>query len=149
MPTNLDTNKNSNDLTKKLWEKHQSDEYTKVDNYKEAVCLGCMKVDVAAATIADICGDCAGKKGREPLLAKVTEKHYGLCFFCGEYKFKIEQVNGRFCQTCHRRIANVTRDYNKKGGMFKVDPFWVNMRKKHGKDWAKIMSSGETKSYRK
>ena len=30
-------------MTKKLWEKHQGDEFTKVSNYKEAVCLGCME----------------------------------------------------------------------------------------------------------
>ena len=49
-------------MTKKLWERHQADEFTAVNEYKEGVCLGCMKVDRAAATIADICGDCAGKK---------------------------------------------------------------------------------------
>ena len=69
MPTNLNTNKNANDLTKKLWEKHQKDEYTHVDNYKEAICINCFKRDASAATIADICGDCAGIRGREPLLA--------------------------------------------------------------------------------
>ena len=96
MPTELDTNKNTNDLTKKLWEKHQSDEYTHVDHYKEAVCINCFKKDASAATIADICGDCAGKRGREPLLAKVSEKMYGLCFFCGKHKLHIEQINARF-----------------------------------------------------
>ena len=143
MPTEVETNENANDMTKKLWEKHQSDEYTKINNYKEGVCLGCMKVDVAAATIADICGDCAGKKGREPLLAKVCDKYYGLCFFCNSYKFNIEQVNGRFCSTCHRRIANITKEYNKKGGFMKVDPFWVSMRKKHGKEWKNILSGNK------
>jgi len=64
---------------------------------------------------------------------------YGLCFFCGHYKFQIEQINARFCNTCHRRIANVTKEYNKKGGMLGADPFWQKMRKKHGKDWKIIM----------
>ena len=117
MATELDTNKNANDLTKKLWEKHQADEYTHVDNYKEAVCINCFKRDATSATIADICGDCAGKRGRE-----------------------VEQINARFCRSCHRRIANVTKEYNKKGGLFGADPFWVKMRKKHGKDWMHIMS---------
>ena len=142
MPTNLNTNKNANDLTKKLWEKHQADEFTHVDHYKEAVCINCFKKDASSATIADICGDCAGKRGREPLLATVSQKVYGLCFFCGYYKFNIEQINGRFCRSCHRRIANVTKEYNKKGGMFKADPFWIKMRKKLGKDWMKLMSDG-------
>lgn len=67
---------------------------------------------------------------------------YGMCYFCGEYKFNIEQVNGRFCSTCHRRIADRTKAYNKKGGMFKADPFWINMRKKLGKDWMTLMRDG-------
>ena len=54
MPTNLNTNKNANDLTKKLWEKHQADEFTHVDHYKEAVCINCFKKDASSATIADI-----------------------------------------------------------------------------------------------
>jgi hypothetical protein len=148
MPTELNTNANANDMTKKLWEVHQKDEYTRVSNYKEAVCLGCLKKDVAAATIADICEDCASKKGREPLLATVTTKLYGLCFFCAHYKFGIEQVNGRFCKTCHDRIARVTKEYNKKGGMMYTDPYWIAMRKKHGKDWKQIMSSGSS-NYRR
>jgi hypothetical protein len=139
MPTELDTNKDANDLTKKLWEKHQADEYTRVDNYKEAICINCFKRDATSATIADICGDCASKRGREPLLATITHKMYGLCFFCGKHKFKVEQINARFCRSCHRRIANVTKEYNKKGGLFGADPFWIKMRKKHGKDWMHIM----------
>ena len=31
LPTELDTNKNANDHTKKLWEKHQKNEYTRVN----------------------------------------------------------------------------------------------------------------------
>ena len=142
MATKLDNNSNTNDLTKKLWDVHQKDEYTHVSNYKEAVCLGCFKKDVGAATIVDICGDCAGKRGREPLLAKIMDKMYGMCYFCGEYKFNIEQVNGRFCHTCHRRIADRTKAYNKKGGMFNADPFWINMKKKLGKDWRLLMTDG-------
>lgn len=140
MATKLDNNSQSNDLTKKLWENHQADEYTRVDNYKEAICINCFKRDAAAATLVDICGDCAGKRGREPLLAKVVDKMYGLCFFCGDHKFHIEQINGRLCRTCHKRVAKVTKEYNKKGGMFGADPFWQRMRKKHGKDWKIIMS---------
>ena len=111
------------------------------DSYKEAICLNCFKKDAAAATIADICGECAGKRGREPLLVKITDKMYGLCFFCGKHKFGIEQINARFCRGCHRRIANVTKEYNKKGGMFNADPFWLSMRKKLGKDWKALMSN--------
>tara|TARA_Y100000310_G_scaffold169645_1_gene169865 strand:+ start:1004 stop:1444 length:441 start_codon:yes stop_codon:yes gene_type:complete len=129
------------DIGKKLWERHQADEYTHVNNYKEAICINCFTKDATSATIADICGECAGKRGREPLLATITQKLYGLCFFCGHYKFEIEQINARFCRGCHRKIANVTKEYNKKGGPMGMDPFWLSMRKKHGKDWKQIMSN--------
>jgi len=128
------------DIGKKLWDKHQADEYTHVDNYKEALCINCFSKDATSATIADICGECAGKRGREPLLATIQQKMYGLCFFCGKYQFNIEQINARFCRKCHRGIANVTKEYNKKGGMMGADPFWIAMRKKHGKDWKVIMN---------
>ena len=142
MATKLDTNADANDLTKKLWEKHQSDEFTKVDNYKEAVCINCFKRDASLATIVDICGDCAGKRGREPLLAKIKDNYYGYCFFCNKYKFHVEQINARFCNSCHRRIANNLKDFNKKGGMYGAYPFWQKMKKRHGKDWQIIMSQG-------
>jgi hypothetical protein len=70
---NVDT---GSDIGKKLWERHQADEYTHVDNYKEAICINCFKRDATSATIADICGDCGGKRGREPLLATVSQKMY-------------------------------------------------------------------------
>ena len=90
--TKLNVDTGGLDIGNKLWAKHQADEYTHVDNYKEAICINCFKRDATAATIVDICGDCAGKRGREPLLAKITDKMYGLCYFCGEYKFHIEQI---------------------------------------------------------
>ena len=34
------------------------------------------------------------------------------------------------------------KDYNKKGGMFNVDPFWVKQRKRNGKDWRIIFGQG-------
>ena len=139
MATKLNVDPGS-DIGKKLWERHQDDEYTHVNNYKEAICINCFTKDATSATIADICGECAGKRGREPLLATITQKLYGLCFFCGHYKFEIEQINARFCRSCHRKIANVTKEYNKKGGPVGMDPFWIAMRKKMGKDWKIIMS---------
>ena len=141
MATKLNVDDGGLAIGKKLWKTHQENEYTHVDNYKEAICLNCFKKDAAAATIADIYGECAGKRGREPLLVKITDKMYGLCFFCGKHKFGIEQINARFCRGCHRRIANVTKEYNKKGGMFNVDPFWLAMKQKLGKDWKALMSN--------
>ena len=59
MATKLNVDDGGTDHGKKLWEKHQADEYTRVDHYKEAICINCFKRDASAATIADICGDCA------------------------------------------------------------------------------------------
>ena len=138
MATKLNVDPGS-DIGKKLWDRHKANEYTHVNNYNEAICINCFTKDATSATIADICGECAGKRGREPLLATITQKMYCLCIFCGKYQFNIEQINARFCRGCHRKIANVTKEYNKKGGPLGMDPFWIAMRKKHGKDWKVIM----------
>jgi hypothetical protein len=63
MATKLNVDTGGLDIGKKLWEKHQADEYTRVDNYKEAICINCFKKDATSATVADICGECAGKRG--------------------------------------------------------------------------------------
>jgi hypothetical protein len=139
LATKLNVDTGGKYVGKKLWENHQANEYTRVNNYKEGVCLNCLKVDAVAATIVTICGECAGKRGREPLLAKVSDKMYGLCYFCSEHKFHIEEINGRFCHPCHRRIADVTKEYNKKGGLY-GNPFWSRMKKKNGKDWKHIFN---------
>ena len=125
----------------KIVDIHQKNEYTKVNNYKEGMCFGCFGNGIpVGAGVNDICGDCAGKKGRETILVPIKEVVYGMCHFCGVYKHGMEQVNVRLCEKCHRKVANVMKSYNAKGGMFEVDPFWKNMRRKHGKDWQIIMS---------
>ena len=40
---------------------------------------------------------------------------------------------------CHRKIADVTKAYNKAGGTFS-NPFWTAMKKKNGKDWKEIFT---------
>ncbi len=67
MATKLDLNAGSTSMGKKIVEIHQDNEYTHVNNYKEGLCFGCFGSNVVGALVADICGDCAGKKGREPL----------------------------------------------------------------------------------
>ena len=139
MATKLNVDTGGLSIGKKLWDRHQADEFTHVDNYKEAICLNCFSKDATSATIVDICGECAGKRGREPLLAKIADKMYGFCYFCGKHKFNIEQINARFCRKCHRNIANHTKQYNKDGGLMS-NPFWKSMRKKNGKDWKDIFT---------
>jgi len=64
LATKLNVDPGGLGVGKKLWEKHQKDEYTHVDNYKEAICINCCKKDATSATIVDICGECGGKRGR-------------------------------------------------------------------------------------
>ena len=139
---------NSNDAQKRLWKQHQANEYLHVNDDNEAVCFGCFTKAACNATLVDICGDCAGKKGREALLAVVAPKYYGLCYFCNSYKFNMEQINARLCGKCHRRVADITKEYNKSGGQFGHDPFWKHMRKKHGKEWKKILTGEDVKKVR-
>ena len=120
---------------KKLWQKHQENEYTKVDNYKEGQCFLCFKRKDVSAMVIDICADCANKKGPETVLTLITEKFYGMCFFCGLYKFKIENLNVRICRSCFGRMRKHLKAYNKAGGPYGADPFHKHLRRKWGKDW--------------
>ena len=43
MATKLNVDTGGQDIGKKLWEKHQKDEYTHVNHYKEAICINCFK----------------------------------------------------------------------------------------------------------
>lgn len=142
MATKLNLNSGGTTIGNKIIDIHQNNEYTKVNNYKEGMCFGCFGNNVVAALVSDICGDCAGKKGRETILVPIKGVYYGLCHFCGKYKFNMEQINCRLCHNCHRKVANIMKDYNKKGGMYGADPFWVSQRRRHGKDWKEIFSNG-------
>ena len=73
MATKLNVNTGGEDIGKKLWEKHQKDEYTHVNHYKEAICINCFKKDASAATIVMICGDCAGKRGQKEAIQVVYD----------------------------------------------------------------------------
>ena len=138
---------NSSDAQKRLWKSHQSNEYLHVTDDNEAVCFGCFSRTACNATLIDIYGDCASKKGREALLAVVCPKYYGLCYMCNSYKFNMEQINCRLCMKCHRRDANITRQYNKDGGQDST-PFYKSMRRKHGKDWRLIMTGESIRKVR-
>jgi len=142
MATKLNINDGGTHIGKKIWQIHQRNEYTKVNNYKEGMCFNCFSTNAVAAVVSDVCGECAGKRGRETILVPIKQVPYGMCHFCGLYKFNMEQINCRLCHRCHRRVADHMKAYNKKGGMFGADPFWVNQRKKNGKDWKTIFQNG-------
>ena len=148
MATKLDVNTGNTDLGKKIWDIHQNNEYTKVNNYKEGMCYNCFENNAVAALVLDICGDCAGKRGRETILVPIKQVYYGMCYFCGDYKFNLEQINGRLCTKCHKRCATHIKEYNKKGGQFGADPFWKSVKRRHGQDWKLIMND-PSQSYRR
>lgn len=145
-----DTEQN-NIFYKKLMESHQNNEYLRVNNYKEALCYVCMKKDVATATLVDICLDCKSKRGQEVLLAQVTYKYSGLCFFCGQYKFHLSQINCRLCMSCNARVRKILTAYNMGGGNEGTNPFYKWLKHKHGKDWKILFSdpNGKLKWTRK
>lgn len=132
---------------KKLWEEHQKNEYLSVNKYKEAICYGCFKRDIATATLVDICSDCEAKRGKEALLARVCPKFNGMCFFCGEYKWDIWQINCRLClNRCNYKVRQILKNYNMKGGNTGVNPFWQHIRKKMGKDAPILFGGVKTKN---
>jgi len=145
MPTKLPVYGENNTATKKLWEVHQKNEYTRVNNYKEGLCYDCFSNRAVGATIVDVCTKCMEKRGTETILAVVKMNHYGLCLFCDSYQFSVFQINVRICQKCFYRIRNIIHNL-KKIGTDKKDPFWQKMRKKQGKDY-NILFSPEIKKF--
>ena len=124
---------------KKLWERHQKNEYKRVNQYKEGYCFNCFSNKAVAATIVTMCEKCFDKRGAETILAKITDRAYGMCFFCGKYDFKTMQYNVRLCHKCFRRVADILKAWNLKGGMFGNDPFWKAMQRRSGQDWKALM----------
>jgi len=141
MATKLPVNVGS-DIGAKLWKLHQDNEYTRVNQHKEGLCFVCFSNKAVSATIADICNRCFEKRGAEALLVKAADKFYGMCYFCGVYKFGISQINMRLCQTCFAVVRKHLKNYNLKGGPHGVDPFWLKQRRLLGKDWKILFSDG-------
>ena len=132
-------------LARKILEGRQANDYTKVDTRQEGICYACFRKDWVSGTLIDVCFPCAAKKGMEPILAIVHKKPYGFCYIHGgysvlEYKNNIAQINVRVCQKCQRRIGKAHREL-RRAGTDKVDPFWLSMRRKLGKDF-KMLGRG-------
>jgi len=130
------------DIGKKLLEERQANEYTNVDKHQEGICYLCFKKDYVSATIIDICYKCASKKGMEPILAIVKRVEYGYCYDHGGYcdlvyKHNLAQVNVRLCLKCTQHVAKQHK-LLRKAGTHKIDPFWLSMRRKQGKDYMRL-----------
>lgn len=140
MATKLPVNHGGTHIGRKIWDLHQKNEYTRVNNYKEALCFRCFKKDVAAAMVVDMCEKCSLKCGVEAKLVVAGMSAYGMCYMCGVYQFNIAKINARFCRTCFDVIRKRLKTYNKGGGPYHVDPFWKSVRRKLGKDWQILFS---------
>lgn len=130
------------DAGKKLLEARQANEFTNVNKSQEGVCYMCFKKDYVSATIIDVCYRCASKKGMEPILAIVKRFPWGYCYVHGgypvlEYPNNVAQLNVRLCKKCTEHVADQHKNLRKKG-VHKVDPFWLHLRKKEGKDYRNI-----------
>ena len=138
MATKLPVNVGS-EAGDRIWKKHQADEFKRVNEYKEGVCFNCFKNKALGAGLVDICHTCSEKRGPETVLAFVSQKFYGMCYFCGKYDNEINHLNVRLCQRCNEGVAKIIKSYNDKGGFYGSDPFWLSMRQKHGKDWLHVL----------
>jgi len=141
MATKLNTNERANFATKKLWGVHQKNEQTRVNNYKEGICFFCFKNRAVSASLSELCERCTKKGGTEAILAVLPPKFYAMCHMCGEYKFKINVLNIRGCETCNYRIRQSFKNLRKKG-VYGSDPFFKSLRRKNGKDWKLLFSNG-------
>lgn len=121
----------------------QANEYTKVNHYGESFCWACAKNgDTCIPTLVDCCLKCMKKRGKEGLMATVTNKGYGFCFFCNSYTWTLWQINVRLCRSCNGRVREYLKAFNRAGGMFGVDPFWKWIQKNNQKDYDILRSNG-------
>ena len=136
-----------NDQTKKLRERVQKDEHTKINNYSEGYCYGCSKNDKILSTLIYMCGECMEKRGAEGLMCLITRKHnWELCDKCEQWKFdEIWQINASFCDRCMRRIHLIHKNYRKGGGRAKLAPDERKKRIIYGKDVNYLIGNGITR----
>lgn len=146
----IERDSKTNPLQLKLREKIQSDEYTRINKYSEAICWGCMKRDQVISSLWDACGKCIEKRGIEAIMAKTkTKPTEELCDFCGTWQGGnkgnfVSQINISLCRSCQEKVHSLHRQYQKDGGREKLSPYYRYLVKKHGQDWREIMMDGIT-----
>lgn len=130
---------------KKLRKLQQSKEETNIhDRRQEGYCYGCSKIEFVSATLVDICLECAKKRDSKMILVINKKNPYGYCFFCSKYTFYVAQINARFCLKCTQKIRDAHKWLRQNGGMQNIDPFWIHIKKKFGKDWQYQMNNPDT-----
>lgn len=129
---------NNNDASKKLWEKHQQDEYQRINKFREGLCYGCEQKNLVGARMIDVCKACLKKHSPDIVLTVLSSKIYGWCMLCSRYTWDVGHINVRMCSKCNGRIARNATAHNSSGGKLANDPFWQKIRKKYGKDYKEI-----------
>ncbi len=148
-----DRKSKENDATKKIRERVQDDEQTKINTYSEGYCYGCSKMDKILSTLVYACSDCMEKRGVEGVMCIVIRKHnWELCDICGVWKFDdVSQINISFCDSCMRRMFRIHKEYKKKGGRANA-PDEIKKRKYYGKNFNEtlgtVITRDQTKSQR-
>ncbi len=145
-----DRKSKENDATKKIRDRVQNDEQTRINNYSEGYCYGCSKVDKILSTLVYVCSDCMEKRGVEGLMCINVRKHnYELCDICGIWKFdNISQINISFCDSCMKRMFRIHKVYKAKGGRANA-PDEIRKRKYYGKNMNEILGNGVTRDQTK
>ena len=132
--------------TKKIRERVQADEHTKINNYSEGYCYGCSKNDKVLSTMIYMCGEDIEKRGQEGLMCLITKKrNYELCDICATWQFNdIWQINCSLCDSCMRRMGKIHKAYRAGGGR-KQAPDEIMKRKYYARNPGNEMGNGITR----
>lgn len=145
----IDRKKKENTQTRKLRERVQDDEQTKINNYSEGFCYGCSKKDKIISTLIYACGDCMEKRGTEGVMSIVVKKHnWELCDIHGDWKFDdVWQINISFCDSCMKRLFRIHKAYKAKKGRANAPD--ERRKRKIGIDVNEIIGNGITRDQTK
>lgn len=135
--------------TRKLRERVQDDEQTKINKYSEGFCYGCAKKDKILSTLIYACGDCMEKRGTEGVMSIVVKKHnWELCDIHGEWKFDdVWQINISFCDSCMKRMFRIHKAYKAKKGRANAPD--ERRKRKYGIDINALTGNGITRDQTK
>lgn len=138
-----------NTQTRKLRERVQDDEQTKINKYSEGFCYGCAKKDKILSTLIYACGDCMEKRGTEGVMSIVIKKHnWELCDIHGEWKFDdVWQINISFCDSCMKRMFRIHKAYKAKKGRANAPD--ERRKRKYGIDINALTGNGITRDQTK
>jgi hypothetical protein len=139
-----------NEQTRRLRERVQADEHTRINNYSEGYCYGCSKNDKIISTLVYWCAECIEKKGQEGLMALIIKKtSWELCDKCETWKFdECWQINCSLCDRCMRRLNKIHKAYRAKGGRAGA-PDERKKRSIYGKDMNELTGNGITRDQTK